>query len=95
VYIECTVGGFMEQTINARIKLNNYSNRIFSVVKSKYDLKDKSEAINKFAEIYGPFEMDLEVKEEYINKLKDIKKKQLIKYGFKKMTQKELDKIFE
>lgn len=84
----------MGYLIDARVKLNSYSNRIFSVVKSKYDLKDKSEAINKFVEIYGPFEMDLEVKDEYINKLKDIKKKHLIKYGFKKMTQKELDKMF-
>ncbi len=85
----------MESNINARIKLNNYSNRVFGVIKSKYDLKDKSEAINKFVELYGPNEVDLEIKEDYIKKLNDIQNKHIKKYGVKKMSKKELDKLFE
>ena len=44
VYIECMRGVFM---VDARVELNKYSNRVLSVVKAKYDLKDKSQAINK------------------------------------------------
>ena len=48
VYIECMRGVFM---VDARVELNKYSNRVLSVVKAKYDLKDKSQAINKFVEL--------------------------------------------
>ncbi|HQT45132.1 MAG TPA: DUF2683 family protein, partial [Candidatus Micrarchaeota archaeon] len=37
----------------AQIELNDYTNRVLNVLKAKFGLKDKSEAINKFAEIYG------------------------------------------
>lgn len=85
----------MSSLINARVKLNNYSNRVFGVIKSKYDLKDKSEAINKFVELYGPNEISLDIKEEYINKLNDIQKNHLNKYKYKKMSKKQLDMLFE
>jgi hypothetical protein len=34
-------------------------------------------------------------KEEYIQKLNDIQNKHIKKYGLKKMSKKELDKLFE
>ena len=43
--------------ISARITLTEYSNRVLNLVKAKYGLKNKSEAINKFIEIYGPSEL--------------------------------------
>ena len=80
--------------VDARVKLSKYSNKVISVVKAKYELNDKSEALNKFVELYGENEVEPEVKEEYIQKLIKIEKNHLKKYGFRKMSDKELDKLF-
>jgi len=84
----------MIKMIDARVKLNNYTNRVFAVVKAKYDLINKSEAINKFVELYGNNEVEPEIKEKYIQKLNNIEKNTL-KKGFKKMDKKELDNLFK
>ena len=55
--------------VDARVKLNNYSNKVLTVVKAKYELKDKSEAINRFIETYGENEVEHEVKDSYVKKL--------------------------
>ena len=81
--------------IDARVKINEYSNRVFGVVKAKYGLKDKSEAINKFAEMYGDNEIEPEIKREYLRKLNKIEKEHMKKYGFKSMTKKEFDNLFK
>ena len=55
--------------VDARVKLNNYSNKVLTVVKAKYELKDKTEAINRFIEMYGENEVEHEVKDSYVKKL--------------------------
>ena len=61
--------------VDARVSLSKYSNRVLAVVKAKYDLGDKSQALNKFIEDYGPNELEPEVKESYVKKhIKNIKK---------------------
>ena len=77
----------------ARVKLENYTNKVLRVVKAKYDLNDKSEAINKFVELYGEKEVEKEPKEEYLKKILEIDKKHMKKYGNKRMSLKELDKL--
>jgi hypothetical protein len=81
--------------ISARIKIDEYSNRVLNVIKAKYDLKDKSEAINKFIELYGDNEVEKEVKDEYVKKVLLIAERDSKKYGNKKMTLEELDKLCE
>ena len=61
-------------TVSARVELKPYSNRGISVVKAKYDLKDKSEALNKFIELYGKEEVEPEVKESYVKKILTLEK---------------------
>lgn len=78
----------------ARIEIDDYSNRVLNVIKAKYDLKDKSEAIAKFIQMYGKEEVEPEVSEEYIKKILSIEEKHFEKYGHKAMTDKELDKLF-
>ncbi|MEM3127302.1 MAG: DUF2683 family protein [Candidatus Woesearchaeota archaeon] len=59
-------------TTNLNVQINDYSNRVLGVIKERFGLKDKGEAVNKFAEIYGKEFVkidDLEVKEEYIKKI--------------------------
>ena len=80
--------------VDARVELNNYSNRVLAVVKAKYDLRDKSEAVNKFIENYGANEVEPDVKESYVKKLLKIEEEHFNKYGYRKMGNKELNKMF-
>ena len=80
--------------INLRAQISDYANRVLGVIKEKYRLKDKSEAINKFTEMFGEEFVGEEVKEEVI---KDMIKEcdgWEKKHKFKrKMSIKELDKL--
>ncbi|PIN85539.1 MAG: antitoxin [Candidatus Diapherotrites archaeon CG11_big_fil_rev_8_21_14_0_20_37_9] len=82
--------------VDARVSLGKYSNTVLSVVKAKYDLKDKSQALNKFIEIYGPNEIEPQVKEGYVKKILKIEDDYLKenKGKPKGMSAKELDGLF-
>jgi len=84
-----------DQTISARVELGNYSNRVLGIIKIKYNLKDKSEALNKFIEIYGEDILEKEATEEYVQKIISMSNDHFKKYGSKKMSLKELDKLSE
>jgi len=81
--------------IDARVSLKEYTNRVLEVVKAKHGLKDKSEALNKFVDMYGEEELEHEVKESYVKKLIDIENQHFKKYGYRKMSKKELDDLFK
>ena len=81
--------------VDARVSLSNYSNRVISVVKAKYDLKDKSEALNKFVEMYGVEEVEPEVKDSYLKKIFEIEEEHFKKYGYKHTSVKELRQEIE
>ena len=81
--------------VDARVKLNKYSNKVLTVFKAKHELNDKSEALNKFIETYGPNEVEPEVKEEYIKKLINIETEHLKKYGFRHTSVAQLRKEIE
>ena len=83
----------MEKMISARVELDDYTNRVLGIIKIKFGLKDKSEALNKFIEMYGDDIMEKEATEEYIKKVINITKKHFDKYGNKKMTLQELDNL--
>jgi hypothetical protein len=85
----------MEKTISARVNLNPYVNRVLGMIKIKYDLKDKSEAINKFIEIYGDEILEKESTEEYLKKVISISDNHFNKYSNKKMSLEELDSLCE
>lgn len=80
--------------IDARVKLKPYTNRVLSVVKAKYELKDKSDALNRFVEMYGPEEVEPEVKESYVKKILTVVDDYHKKHGSRKMSDSELDKLF-
>jgi len=79
----------------ARININEYTNKVLNVLKAKFDLKDKSEAINKFTELYGDEIVEKKANDQYIKKVLDIEESHFKKYKNKKMTIKELDKLCE
>ncbi|MEK6903426.1 MAG: antitoxin [Nanoarchaeota archaeon] len=79
--------------VYARITLNEYANRVLNVIKAKFDLRDKSEAINKFIDLFGDEVVEKEASDEYLKKILEIEKNHLKKYGQRKMTLQELDNI--
>ena len=67
----------MGNTISARIELNEYANKVINMIKVKFGLKDKSEALNKFIELYGGDVIENEASEEYAKKVYDFLNKRL------------------
>ena len=73
--------------VNALIKLNDNANRIINIVKAKYGLKDKSEAINIITKEYETNLLEPELRPEYIKKLeKIVKGKHYSQEEFEKMV---------
>ena len=66
--------------VQAIINIDEHSNRILNVIKARYGLKDKSEAINIMAQKYEESVMEPELKPEYVEKLTKIKKQNGIKF---------------
>jgi len=59
--------------VQAIIKIDEHTNRILNVVKAKFGLKDKSEAIDMVAKQYEEYVLERELRPEYIKKLTKIK----------------------
>ena len=60
--------------VQAIININNHTNHILNIVKAKYDLRTKSEAIDLMAEQYEEDILDPELRPEFIEKAKKIMK---------------------
>lgn len=63
----------------AIVKLNEEANQVINIVKAKYGLQDKSQAINKMAEEYENEVLEPELRPEYIESLKKFKKEKTVK----------------
>lgn len=83
----------MRKTVTMNVKVKDYTSRVIGVVKEKYGLKDKGEALDKFAELYGENELEEEVREDVIKEVIESTERHIKKYGFKAMTIKELDNL--
>ena len=88
-------GKMENNTISARIEINDYANKVLAVIKAKFGLKDKSEAINKFIELYGDEIIEKQTNEEYVKKFINITNAHIEKYKNRKMSLQELDKLCE
>ena len=77
----------------ARVELSDYSNRVLNVIKAKFGLRTKSEAIDKLAEIFGEEFAEKEASEEYAKKILKLEENHSKKYGKRKMNVKELDEL--
>jgi len=77
--------------VQAIITLGEHENRILTIVKGKYGLKNKSEAVNLLIDKYEDELLEPQLRPEYVKKLKRIEKQEGIK--FKNME--ELRKIIE
>ena len=65
--------------VQALVQLDDNTNRVLNTVKAKYELKDKGEAISFVVSKYIDTEKDLELRPEYIKRIKQIQKQKSIK----------------
>jgi len=72
----------------AIVKLDEEANHVINIVKAKYDLKDKSQAINKMAKEYEHQLLEPELRPEYVDKLRKIENE-------KSVSVKDVDAYFE
>ena len=80
-------------TISARVNLTPYTNKVLGIIKIKFDMNNKSEALNKFVEIYGDNIIEKEATDNYVKKVMKIADTHFEKYGKKKMSTEELNEL--
>ncbi|MHA2343024.1 MAG: DUF2683 family protein [Candidatus Hodarchaeales archaeon] len=64
--------------VQAIINVDNHTNRILNIIKAKFGLKNKSEAIEVMANQYEEHILDPELRPEYIEKAEKIMKQKAI-----------------
>ena len=67
--------------VQAMINIEENTNRVLNIVKAKYGLKDKSEAINLVVGEYEEGFLEPQLRPEYIEKLKKIVKGKHVRVG--------------
>ena len=75
------------------LKVKGYTSRVLGVVKEKYGLRDKGEAMDRFAEMHGEEYIEKEPREEYVKKILRIAEEHHQKHPNRRMTDKELDEL--
>lgn len=80
--------------VSMNLKVSDYASRVLGVIKEKYGLKDKSAALERFADMYGDEFVDKKVSEKYLQKIMRIEEEEKRKHPNRRMTDKELDKLF-
>jgi hypothetical protein len=66
--------------VQAFIDINERANRIINILKAKYGLKDKSQAIELAMDIIEKEHLEPELRPEYLEKLQKIKKGKYTKF---------------
>lgn len=61
--------------VQAIINISDEANKVLNIVKAKYELKDKSEAINMVTKLYMEDLMEPELRPEFIDKMFKLKNK--------------------
>jgi hypothetical protein len=74
--------------VKAIVEIDEYANRVLNIVKAKYGLRDKSEAINAIVEEYAEDLLEPELRPDYIKEAKRIQKQKAIPIGTAKALRK-------
>ena len=83
----------MEKEVTMNVKVKDYTSRVLGVVKEKYGLRDKAQALDKFAELYGDEYVEKEATDEYVKKILKITEDHFRNHPNRRMTNKELDEL--
>jgi hypothetical protein len=65
--------------VQAMIQISDKANQILNIVKARYDLKDKSHAIERVVLEFGEDFLEPQLRPEFIQKIKDREKEPTIK----------------
>jgi hypothetical protein len=65
--------------VQALIEIDENTNRVLNIVKAKFGLKDKGEAIKLVVSEYIEYENEPDLRPEFIQKMEEIKKQKSIK----------------
>ena len=84
----------MGTMVSMNLKVSDYASRVLGVIKEKYGLRDKSEALERFADMYGDEFVDKEVRDDYVEKILRIEAQERRKHPGRRMTDRELDELF-
>lgn len=66
--------------VQAMINIEENTNRVLNIVKAKFGLKDKSQAINLVVSEYEQNFLEPELRPEYLKKLAKIKKEKGVRF---------------
>ncbi len=64
--------------VNVLVDIDDGTNRVLNIVKAKHGLKNKGEAIEFVVHEFVEYEDEPELKPEFIEKMKDVKKQKSI-----------------
>ena len=71
--------------VQAMIHISENANQVLNIVKARFNLKDKSEAIEKVVLDYGGDILEPELRPEFVNKIKERQQETTVKVkDFKK-----------
>ena len=65
--------------VQAMIQISDKANQILNIVKARYDLKDKSHAIERVVLEFGEDFLEPQLRPEFIQKMKDRQKEPTVK----------------
>ena len=85
----------MSKTVTMNLKVREYTNKVLGVLKEKYGLKDKGQALDKFAQMYGDEYVGNEVREEVVKEMIESSERHMKKHGFRSRSVAELRKKIE
>tara|TARA_Y100000310_G_C20581142_1_gene763043 strand:- start:134 stop:373 length:240 start_codon:yes stop_codon:yes gene_type:complete len=77
--------------VQAMINIEKHTNWVLNIIKAKYDLKTKSQAINFLACNYEENFLEPELRPEYIEKAKKVMKQKALKVGTVSNLRKKLE----
>ncbi len=69
----------MNYMVQAMIHISDEANQILNIVKARYDLKDKSHAIEKVVIEFGEDLLEPQLRPEFIQKMKNRQKEKTVK----------------
>jgi hypothetical protein len=67
--------------VKAIVDLDKEANRILNILKAKYGLRDKSEAISRMAREFKELVLEAEIRPEYMRRWRKIQKERIIRVG--------------
>ncbi|MCH8519809.1 MAG: DUF2683 family protein [Nanoarchaeota archaeon] len=79
-----------------RLEADNYTLRVLDVIKGKYGLKNRSEALKKFAKEYGEDFVEPELSDSYVQMLREqVEEYEKNPSKFKKSSIDDVDTLWE